>query len=107
VVEETILLKEIQRNGTKEQKVLKELDKNDSQFWEENGIIYIKERIYVLNNKRIQEQILQENYNSVDVEYSEQQKMLELIKRNYWWLGIKEDIKKYVQRCTKCQQNKV
>jgi len=87
--------------------VLKELDKNDSQFWEENGIIYIKERIYVLNNKRIQEQILQENYNSVDVEYSEQQKMLELIKRNYWWLGIKEDIKKYVQRCTKCQQNKV
>lgn len=107
MVEETILLKEIQRNGTKEQKVLKELDKNDSQFWEENGIIYIKERIYVLNNKRIQEQILQENYNSVDVEYSEQQKMLELIKRNYWWLGIKEDIKKYVQRCTKCQQNKV
>jgi len=87
--------------------VLKELDKNDSQFWEENGIIYIKERIYVLNNKRIQEQILQENHNSVDVEHLEQQKMLELIKRNYWWPGIKEDVKKYVQRCTKCQQNKV
>ena len=33
--------------------------------------------------------------------------MLELIKRNYWWLGIKDDIKKYVQECTKCQQNKV
>jgi len=33
--------------------------------------------------------------------------MLELIKRNYWWLGIKGDIKKYVQRYTKCQQNKV
>jgi len=76
--------------------VLKELDKNDSQFWEENGIIYIKERIYVLNNKRIQEQILQENHNSVDVEHLEQQKMLELIKRNYWWPGIKEDVKKYV-----------
>ena len=33
--------------------------------------------------------------------------MLELIKRNYWWLGIKNDIKKYVQGCTKYQQNKV
>ena len=33
--------------------------------------------------------------------------MLELIKQNYWWPGIKEDIKKYIQECFKCQQNKV
>jgi len=30
-----------------------------------------------------------------------------LIKRNYWWPGIKEDIKKYVQEYTKYQKNKV
>ena len=67
MVEETILLEEIWRNGTKEQEVLKKLDKNDSQSWEENGIIYIEGRIYILNNKRIQEQILQENHDLVDV----------------------------------------
>jgi len=33
--------------------------------------------------------------------------MQELIKRTYWWPGLKEDIKKYVQGCAKCQQNKV
>ena len=33
--------------------------------------------------------------------------MLELIKQNYWWPEFKEDIKKYVQGCFKCQQNKV
>ena len=33
--------------------------------------------------------------------------MLELIKQNYWWSGIKEDVKKYVQGCLKYQQNKV
>ena len=33
--------------------------------------------------------------------------MLELIKRNYWWSGIKNNIKKYVQGYTKYQQNKV
>jgi len=33
--------------------------------------------------------------------------MLELVKRNYWWPGIKEDIKKYMQECIKYQQNKV
>ena len=33
--------------------------------------------------------------------------MIELIKRNYWWPGIKNDVKKYVQECFKCQQNKM
>jgi len=33
--------------------------------------------------------------------------MLELIKRNYGCPGIKGDIKKYVQGCTKYQQNKI
>ena len=36
-----------------------------------------------------------------------QHRMLELIKRTYWWPELKEDIKEYVQGCFKCQQNKV
>ncbi len=33
--------------------------------------------------------------------------MLELLKRNYWCPGLKEDIRKYVQEYFKYQQNKV
>jgi len=33
--------------------------------------------------------------------------MFNLIKKNYWWLGLKEDVKKYIQGCFRCQQNKV
>ena len=33
--------------------------------------------------------------------------MLELIKMNFWWPEIKNNIKKSIQECTKCQQNKV
>ena len=33
--------------------------------------------------------------------------MLNLIKRIYWWPGIRSNIKKYVQEYKKCQQNKV
>ena len=43
----------------------------------------------------------------MDIGYLGQTRMLELIKRSYWWPGIKEDIKKYVQKCIKYQQNKV
>jgi len=53
------------------------------------------------------ENIREKNHNLVDIEYLGQQQMINLIKRNYWWPGIKSGIKKYIQRCIKCQQNKV
>jgi len=51
--------------------------------------------------------VLQENHNLVDVGHPEQTTMLELIQWTYWWPEIKKDIKKYIQECFKCQQNKV
>jgi len=83
------------------------LKKEDGLSWEQDRIAYIERRIYVLNNKRFKEKILWENYNVVDIEHLGQQRMMELLKQNYWWPGLKKDIKKYVQGCFKCQQNKV
>jgi len=45
-------------------------------------------KIHISNNQKIQEQILQNNYEPADVGYPRQQRMLKLIKRNYWWPGI-------------------
>ena len=64
-------------------------------------------RIYMPNNQKIKERILQENYKLVNIGYLEQQQMMDLIKRNYWQPGIKKDVKKYIQGCFKYQQNKV
>ena len=50
VVEETTILEEIRKNKTKEQEVYKELEKEDSQSYEENGIVYMDGRIYIPNN---------------------------------------------------------
>ena len=104
---ESGILKEIRRIKTREKEVIQALERNDGTTWKEDGLVYMKERIYVPNNKKVKEEILRENHDSVDVGHLEQQRMLELLKRNYWWLGLKEDIKKYVQGCFKCQQNKV
>ena len=30
-------------------------------------------------------------------------KTLELMTRNYWWLGMKKDIQKYIASCNTCQ----
>ena len=101
------ILEEIRRNGTKEWEVIQALEKDNRLLWEEDKIVYMERRMYIPNNKKLKEKILQENHNSVDVEHLRQQRMLELIKQNYWWPGLKEDIKKYIQGCLKCQQNKV
>ena len=72
------------------------LKKEDGLSWEQDGIAYMEGRIYVPNNKRLKEKILWKNHNVVDVEHPGQQRMLELLKRNYWWPGLKEDVKKYM-----------
>jgi len=83
IIEDSDLLKEIWRNNTKEHEVKQELKKEDSLAWEQNGIIYMDGQTYIPNNRKIKEQILQENHNPVDVGYLEQQRMMELVKRNY------------------------
>jgi len=83
------------------------LKKEDSLTWEEDGVVYMEGRIYIPNNNKIKKEILKENHNLADVGHPGQHRMLELIKRTYWWPGLKEDVKKYVQGCFKCQQNKV
>ena len=105
--EEGDILKEIRRNTTKKKEVVQALKKGDSLTWEEDGVVYMEGRIYVPNNKKIKEEILKENHNLVDVEHLGQHRMLELLKRTYWWPGLKKDIKRYIQECFKCQQNKV
>jgi len=100
------ILKEIRRNATREKEVVQALERNNDITWEEDGLVYIEGRIYIPNNK-IKKKILKENHDSVDVGHPGQQRMLELLKRNYWWPGLNEDVKRYVQGCFKCQQNKV
>ena len=106
-VEENNILKEIRRNATREKEVVQALKKEDGLTQEEDKVVYIEGRVYIPNNKKIREEILKENHESVDVEHPGQHRMLELLKRTYWWPGLKEDVKKYVQRCFKCKQNKV
>ena len=102
-VEENNILKEIRRNAIREKEVVQALKKEDGLTWEEDRVVYIDKRIYIPNNKKIQEEILKENHDSVNIEHLDQHRMLELLKRMYWWLELKENIKKYIQGCFKYQ----
>ena len=90
VIEKTILLNKIRRNQTRDQEVQKELKKDKEQAQKNNRIVYIEGRIYISNNRKIQKQVIWENHNLADVGYLEQQRILELIKRNYQQPKLKE-----------------
>ena len=107
VVEEMDIIKRIKKNKTREKEMMQALQKEDGLAWEEDEVVYMEGRIYIPNNKDIKEEILKEHHDPADVGHPGQHRMQELIKRTYWWPELKEDVKKYVQGCVKCQQNKV
>ena len=100
--EKSDILKEIRRNTTREREVIQALRKKDGLTWEEDGIVYMNGKIYVPNNRKTRETILKENHNKADIGYPGQHRMMELIKRTYWWPGLREDIKNYIQGYFKC-----
>ena len=76
--------------------------KKDGLAWEEDGMAYMDGRIYVPNNKKLRKEILKEHHDPADIRHLKQHRMLELLKRTYWWPELKKDIKKYMQGCLKC-----
>ena len=107
IMEENDIIKKIQKNNTREKEVVQALEKNNGLTWEKNKVAYMERRVYVPNNKELREEILKEHHNPVDIGHPGLHRMMELLKRTYWWPGLKEDVKRYIQGCFKCQQNKV
>ena len=109
MTEESDIIKKIQKNNIREKEVVQALEKNNGLTWEEDGVAYIEgwDIVYVPNSKELREEILREHHDPVNIGYPGQHRIMELLKRTYWWPGLKEDVKRYVQGCFKCQQNKV
>jgi len=105
--DESDIIKKIRKNNTREKEIIQVMKREDGLAWEEDKVAYMEGRIYIPNNKDIKEEILKEHHDPANVGHPGKHRMQELIKRTYWWLGLKEDVKKYVQGCVKCQQNKV
>ena len=83
MTEEDDIIKKIQKNNTREKEVVQALEKNDGLTWKEDGVAYMKGRVYILNNKELREEILREHHDPADIGHPGQHRMMELIKRTY------------------------
>ena len=64
-------------------------------------------RIYVPPNAELRQEILQQHHDKTDVGHPGQHRMIELLKRTYWWPQMRNDVKRYIKGCDTCQRNKI
>ena len=59
------------------------MKKEDGQSWKKDESVYMDSKIYMPNNQKLWEKILQENHDPANIKHSGQYQMIELIKKNY------------------------
>src|SRR5438128_11340412 len=73
---------------------------------DEQGTIWLKQRICVPDVKALRETILREAHESAYSIHPRSTKMYQDLKEYYWWYGMKRDIAEYVALCDTCQRVK-
>src|SRR5579863_8909022 len=68
----------------------------------EDGLVFYKGLIYVPKNDQLKRRIVQEFHDGL-MGHPGQWKTIELISREYYWLGMSEFVKEYIKGCAICQ----
>eukprot|EP00253_Pinus_taeda_P002642 PITA_02642 len=70
------------------------------------GLLCFQKKIYVPNQTSIKEKILDEKHRIPYAGHPSYQKLITLLKKEYYWPGMKKDVVEYLARCLECQQVK-
>ena len=115
IVEGVDLLEKVKQSKIKDNKVIKTVEEikqagvkilRDEEWKEINGIIYKKGKLYIPKDEKLRAEIIQLYYDTLVEGYREQQKIVELVTRNFWQPGVTKKVKQYVEGYDACQQNK-
>lgn len=71
-----------------------------------NGVLHYKGRIYIGDNPLFKDRILQMTHNSPIGGHYGYEKTYQRIKREFYWKGLKKEVRQYIKHCWICQQNK-
>jgi hypothetical protein len=70
-----------------------------------NDILHFEEKYYILANL-LRRELFEQNHDDFHAKHFEYEKILELLRRKYWWSNMSKNVKKYVVSCTKCSLTK-
>ena len=67
-----------------------------------DSLLRYKDSVYISAEKAIRSEIIYIYYNTDLAEHFGANKIFELIKRKYFWLSLKKNIKSYIKSCSEC-----
>jgi len=68
--------------------------------------VYRKGMLWIPNDRNLIRQILESEHDTKVAGHMGQDKTIELIRRNFWWPRMNEQITDFVRSCLQCQKNK-
>ena len=69
---------------------------------DENGVLWFRDRLVVLKDKELRNQILGGAHSSKLSIHSGSSKMYQDLKNHFWWTKMKKEIAAYVAKCDNC-----
>ncbi|KAM5551108.1 hypothetical protein ABKV19_026106, partial [Rosa sericea] len=69
-----------------------------------DGGLRLRSRLYVPDCEELKGEILREAHRSRYTVHPGSTKMYRVLRRQFWWNGMKRDVAEYVSRCLTCQQ---
>ena len=70
----------------------------------EKGLMLYKNKLYVLNVPEIKLLILNEVHKSPYSGHPGYKKMITMLRKDYFWPNMKNEVAEYIARCIECQQ---
>ena len=72
----------------------------------EDGVLYYKDRVCVLDDNDLRKAILEEAHSRSFAIHLGSTKMYQDLKMSFWWSGMKIDVSEFVTKCLVCQRVK-
>ena len=110
LVEEDNLREKIKKVQKKDKKVVRAVEKlkktemktlKNKEQTIEKGLVIKKEQIY-MPEEELKRRVIYLYYNMLVEGYRRKQKTTKLVMRNYWWLGVTKEMKRYVEGYNAC-----
>ena len=108
-------MEKIRKSEAKDDEVVKAVEEmkkagvkmlRDEEWKEEDSLMLKEGKVYVPKDEALRVEIIRLHHDMSMEEHGGQWKTAEMVTRNFWWPGVAREVKRYVEGCVSCQQNK-
>jgi len=111
VIDGVDLLDKVRKYEAKDDEIVKVVEKmkqaevkmlRDEEWHQEDSLMLKEGKVYVPRDEKLRTEVIRLHHNMLVRGCEGQWKMAELVMRNFWWLEVTSEVKRYVEGCDAC-----